>query len=266
MRRFFFANPQQLQPNTHVELADDIYHHWCKVLRAKVGDEGILFDGTGGEYQVTLTEIGKKSAQVQVTSFTPINRSLPYNVTIGLVMSRGERMDYAVQKATELGVSQIQLLTSQYGEVRLKPEQAAKKTEHWQQVAIAACEQCGLNIVPQMLPPMALNTWVNAQAQQIQVDKTDNVLSLVLAVPNQSDMVNATLQKIVAVMANADTDKASQPRFDLLIGPEGGLSEPEVELALSQGFLPWQIGDRVLRTETAPVVALAALQTIFALR
>ena len=115
-----------------------------------MGEQALFFDGQGGEYTVTLTDITKKQALVTINDFNPINRALPFTVNIALVMSRGERMDYAIQKATELGVSSIQLLTSQHGEVRLKADQADKKLAHWQQVAVSACEQCGLNIVPNL--------------------------------------------------------------------------------------------------------------------
>lgn len=276
MRRFFFAHSHKLHAQDTLELTPAVYHHWCNVLRAKVGDQGVLFDGQGGEYHVTLTDIGKKSAFAEVIGFDPTNRGVPYQVTIGLVMSRGERMDYAIQKATELGVRHIQLLTSQYGEVRLKPEQAHKKVEHWQQVAIAACEQCGLNIVPTILPPISLAAWLAALAEST---ASPTHLSLVLAVPKQAAdsqaIGQATVTRIRALLADyyqpqqtAQTASAmpnSEVSFAILVGPEGGLSDEEVTQALDQGFLPWQIGNRVLRTETAPVVALSALHTLASL-
>lgn len=273
MRRFFYNIPNQLQVGKTLPLTDDIFHHWCKVLRANTGDTALLFDGIGGEYSVTLTQIHKKSALVSVENFNPINRDLPYQVHIGLVMSRGERMDYAIQKATEMGVYQIHLLTSQHGEVRLKPDQVAKKVEHWQGVAISACEQCGLNIVPKMIPPIPIDNWLlqietiiatlsdRQNNVETKIDKNDynglsKLLKLVLAVPKHVPTTQ-TLIHISQAFHNAD-----MPNFCLLIGAEGGLSEQEIDLALAQGFLPWQIGERVLRTETAPVVALTALQTI----
>ncbi|HCI31287.1 MAG TPA: 16S rRNA (uracil(1498)-N(3))-methyltransferase, partial [Psychrobacter sp.] len=129
---------------SHVELPDSIVHHWCRVLRANIGDQGILFDGFGGEYKVELKAISKKNATATLLTYLKDDRTAPIISKIGLVMSRGERMDYAVQKATELGVTAIQLLSSHHGEVNLKPAQIEKKLAHWQQVAIAACEQCGL--------------------------------------------------------------------------------------------------------------------------
>ena len=180
MRRFFYNQPNLLQVGSTVPLTEEIFHHWCKVLRASVGEQALFFDGQGGEYTVTLTDITKKQALVTINDFNPINRALPFTVNIALVMSRGERMDYAIQKATELGVSSIQLLTSQHGEVRLKADQADKKLAHWQQVAVSACEQCGLNIVPTLLAPKAFSDWIDEPAG---VPTSSNVTKLILAVP-----------------------------------------------------------------------------------
>lgn len=248
MRRFFYDQTNLLEVGKAIPLTDDIFHHWCKVLRASLGDTALLFDGTGGEYTATITDIDKKTALVKVENFNPINRNLPFLVDIGLVMSRGERMDYAIQKATEMGVHRIHLLTSQHGEVRLKPDQIAKKFGHWQSVAIAACEQCGLNLVPQIIPPITIIDFI----QNLFEPERDKTLhKLVLAVPD--DTANGE-------SFNPKNVNFNNSHFCLLIGAEGGLSSAEVNLALQQGFLPWQIGERVLRTETAPVVALATLQ------
>ncbi len=273
MRRFFYQQIKVLKVGETLPVTDDIFHHWCKVLRANVGEQAIFFDGQGGEYTVTLTQVDKKSAEVQVENFDPINRALPYHVTIGLVMSRGERMDYAIQKMTEMGVTAIQLLTSERCEVRLKPDQIEKKLDHWQGVAIAACEQCGLNIVPLILSPLPLDNWVlqlttnidNLNSEQNfskytkQPMAQPTVLKLVLAVPHARKDGH---DKSVYTTICEQFQTVSAPKFHLLIGAEGGLSAEEITQACEQGFLPWQIGERVLRTETAPVVALATLQTL----
>lgn len=250
MRRFFYYVRNTLKTGETFPLTEEIFHHWCKVLRANMGDTALLFDGTGGEYTATLTQIDKKSALVKIENFNAINRTLPFKVDIGLVMSRGERMDYAVQKATEMGVNHIHLLTSQHGEVRLKPDQIAKKLEHWQGVAIAACEQCGLNIVPQILAPIAISDFIQ-HPLEAESNSQKHWQKLVLAVPD--DRTNWE-------NFHPNTVNFTQTNFCLLIGAEGGLCDDEVNLALQHGFLPWQIGERVLRTETAPVVALASLQ------
>ncbi|WP_349773343.1 RsmE family RNA methyltransferase [Psychrobacter sp. WY6] len=127
------------------ELTESIVHHWCRVLRANIGDQGILFDGFGGEYQVQLQVISKKHATVTLLAHVDTDRSAAVFTKIGLVMSRGERMDYAIQKSTELGVTAIQL-RSHHGEVNLKPAQVEKKLAHWQQVAIAALNNAVLTV------------------------------------------------------------------------------------------------------------------------
>ena len=250
-----------------------------------MGEQALFFDGQGGEYTVTLTDITKKQALVTINDFNPINRALPFTVNIALVMSRGERMDYAIQKATELGVSSIQLLTSQHGEVRLKADQADKKLAHWQQIAVSACEQCGLNIVPNLLAPKAFSDWIDEPAG---MPTSSNVTKLILAVPpDDSGLVTPCNQIEGSDIEHSDIEhndiepiapytpypnplphitnqfrQCSLAQFWLLIGAEGGFSAQEITQAIERGFMPWQIGERVLRTETAPVVALSSLLTL----
>ena len=272
MRRFFYNQPNLLQVGSTLPLTEDIFHHWCKVLRASMDEQALFFDGQGGEYTVTLTDITKKQALVTINDFNPINRALPFTVNIALVMSRGERMDYAIQKATELGVSSIQLLTSQHGEVRLKADQADKKLAHWQQVAVSACEQCGLNIVPNLLAPKAFSDWIDEPAG---VPISSNVTKLILAVPPEDSGVVPPCNQIEGNDIEPSTPytnplphitnqfrQCTLAQFWLLIGAEGGFSEQEITQAIERGFMPWQIGERVLRTETAPVVALSSLLTL----
>ena len=236
MPRFFIE--ADLNVETSVELTETVFHHWVKVLRAQVGEKATLFNGQGGEYQVELTEANKKTASVLVQEFNPTNRTPNFNALLGQVMSKGDRMDYAIQKAVELGVSEIQLLTSERCEMRLKYDRDQKKLDHWQGVAIAACEQCGMNIVPKILAPLPLAQWLNSTLPETK---------LVLA-PNKDE---------VDVLNDASSNIA------LLIGPEGGLSEAEIQSANQHGFINWCIGERVLRTETAPVVALSILNYKF---
>lgn len=232
MPRFYIE--ADLAVDMNVELTEMVFHHWVKVLRAQVGEKATLFNGQGGEYDVTLVEVSKKSASVSVDTFNPDDRTPAFTALLGQVMSKGDRMDYAIQKATELGVSKIQLLTSERCEMRLKYDRDQKKIDHWQGIAIAACEQCGMNKVPEVLAPLSLQDWL---ASELPTTK------LVLA-PNKDQ---------VDVLADATPDIA------LLIGPEGGLSEAEIQLSNNTGFINWCIGNRVLRTETAPIVALSIL-------
>ncbi len=237
MNRFYIET--ELNTGNTIELTESVFHHWVRVLRAKVQEKAIFFNGKGGEYRVTLTEINKKNAFVSVDHFEEIDRTAPFKVILGQVMSKGDRMDYAIQKATELGVTTIQLLTSDRCEMRLKYDRDQKKLDHWQSVAVAACEQCGMNIVPKVLAPISIEEWI----------QTDLPISRFVMAPNK-DQKNVLLD--------------AQPELALLIGPEGGLSESEIELSNQHGFVNWCIGDRVLRTETAPVVALSILNYHFA--
>ena len=237
MNRFYIET--ELNTGNTIELTESVFHHWVRVLRAKVQEQAIFFNGKGGEYRVTLTEINKKNAFVSVDHFEEINRTAPFKVILGQVMSKGDRMDYAIQKATELGVTTIQLLTSDRCEMRLKYDRDQKKLDHWQSVAVAACEQCGMNIVPKVLAPISIEEWI----------QTDLPISRFVMAPNK-DQKNVLLD--------------AQPELALLIGPEGGLSESEIRLSNQHGFVNWCIGDRVLRTETAPVVALSILNYHFA--
>ena len=290
MRRFFYATssdssdkntptyPQlsTLPIGASVELTENIVHHWCRVLRANIGDQGILFDGFGGEYQVQLNTISKKHASATLLAHVKTDRNAAILTKIGLVMSRGERMDYAIQKSTELGVTAIQLLSSHHGEVNLKPAQVEKKLAHWQQVAIAACEQCGLNRPPLILAPLSIDDWLLNIASIEKTKEKEMLLSPIVAELSK-DAYYQVLQQPADLRLQLSVPAAGQPAtpealpvflkqrspyIELLIGPEGGLSADECAKAADIGFKPWQIGSRVLRTETAPVVALATLATL----
>lgn len=233
--RFFVDMP--LACHDTITLPDDVYHHWIKVLRANIGDTATLFNGQGGEYTATLTHIDKKSAHVHIDEFNPINRTLPYRVTLIQAMSKGERMDYTVQKACELGVSAIQFITTERSE-RLRYERDNKKLIHWQKIAISACEQCGLNIVPAVLAPIALSDALHTCTDE---------LKIVMSLPSHHRYTPTA---------------PLPPTISLLVGSEGGLSDDELDLCHQHGFLSWTIGERILRTETAGVAGLAGLQVI----
>lgn len=297
MRRFFYAVDSQdngkdnlnnkaierpklssLAIGSSFELTESIVHHWCRVLRANIGEQGILFDGFGGEYQVQLNAISKKQATVTLLAHHDDDRTAPIISKIGLVMSRGDRMDYAIQKATELGVTAIQLLSSHHGEVNLKPTQVDKKLTHWQQVAIAACEQCGLNRPPLILSPLPISIWLQQLCSETINDAINKALPVSPTIQSLSadpyyhilnTQANLRLQLSVPASGQPTTPESlsavlsqRQPYIELLIGPEGGLSDEERQQADAAGFAAWQIGSRVLRTETAPVVALATLHAL----
>ena len=236
MRRFY--DPQPFALDTPTELGAEASHHIARVLRMAVGDEISLFNGDGGEWSARISAISKKSVTAIPYAHSHDDRSAPWPVTVALPMIKGERMDYAIQKATELGAAAFQLLLTERTDVRLDGERLEKKCRHWQQVAISACEQCGLNRVPTILPPLPLTTFVQ---------HTDADLKLI-AHPGEQPLAPAQLRAASSLA--------------LLTGPEGGLTEGELAAAKEAGFIAFALGNRVLRAETAPVALLAALWTM----
>ena len=202
------------------------------------GDQLVLFNGDGHEYLAELTEVAKRSATATIIRADKPARTSPLKITIGQSVSRGERMDYAVQKTTELGMSTLVPLFSERCEVKLNTERQEKRRQHWQQVAISACEQSLRCDVPDIAEPLQLSEWVKA---------VDADLKLVLHHHSEQPLGEYRTPESVA----------------LLIGPEGGLTEAEVALALEHGFKPVTFGPRVFRTETAPVAALSVLQYLW---
>ena len=233
LSRFFIDSPLAL--GTH-SLPEAAAHYIGRVLRLPAGAAVQLFDGSGMEFRGELLEVGKKQVSVQLHEQVPGLPESSLRIHLGQGLSRGERMDWAIQKVTELGVAEITPIVSERCEVRLKDERADKRLAHWRQIAISACEQCGRSVIPQINPPVTLAEWLSVEA----------ALKLVLhpvAEPLASHQPPATLA--------------------FLIGPEGGLSDAEVEQATRAGFLPARLGPRVLRTETAPVVALSVAQQLW---
>ena len=232
--RFFVAAPLAL--GVH-ELPEAQAHYLSRVLRLTVGAAVQLFDGSGQEYIGELIAVGKKSVQVELHECVAGLAESPLRIHLGQGLSRGERMDWAIQKATELGVAEITPLSTERCEVRLNKERMEKRLAHWQQVAISACEQCGRSQVPIIHPPQQLKDWQTAVA--------------------------ADLKLVLHPVAQPLTEHQPPSSLAFLIGPEGGLSEEEVAQAAQQGFQPARLGPRVLRTETAPVVALSVAQQLW---
>ncbi|MCE8004758.1 16S rRNA (uracil(1498)-N(3))-methyltransferase [Billgrantia ethanolica] len=221
-----------------VVLPEGPAHHLARVLRMSEGAPVRLFDGAGLEARAVLVEAGRKRVVARVEAVEAGHGESPLAVHLGQAISKGDRMDYAIQKAVELGVAAITPLYTEHGDVRLKGEREAKKLAHWQAVAVSACEQCGRAVVPTVHSPKPLAKWL---------DQRHETLRLVLH-PGTARALE---------QADTPTDAA------LLIGPEGGLAEAEVESAKATGFAPLTLGPRILRTETAPVVALSLLQYRF---
>ncbi|AZD82412.1 16S rRNA methyltransferase, RsmE family [Pseudomonas chlororaphis subsp. aurantiaca] len=234
LSRFFIDAPLSLGEH---ELPEAQAHYIGRVLRMAEGDALQLFDGSGNEFRGTLLEVGKKRVVVRLDESFAGQVESPLQIHLGQGLSRGERMDWAIQKATELGVSEITPIFSERCEVRLKDERADKRLAHWRQVAVSACEQCGRSRVPVIHPPVLLADWI----KQTQAD----------------------LKLVLHPVAEPLVSHAKPATLAFLIGPEGGLSDTEVDQAQDAGFLPARLGPRVLRTETAPVVALAVAQQLW---
>ncbi|SEI81809.1 16S rRNA (uracil1498-N3)-methyltransferase [Allopseudospirillum japonicum] len=234
-------HPAPLIEGARISLSEPASRHLGLVLRKNLGDPVEIFDGQGHRCQAHITFIKRQQVEVELKTPYAGLASSPLNIHLGQVMSKGERMDYVVQKATELGVTQITPLTSERCEVRLKNDREQRKIDHWQHVAISACEQSGSDFVPQLAPICKLSDWL---AQDF------TGLRLVLA-PQAEQALTALTQ----------TKPPTQ--VQVLIGPEGGLSESELDAAKAAGFQALQLGPRVLRTETAPVVALSLLQYLW---
>ena len=214
-----------------------------QVLRMQPGDALTLFDGHGGEYAATVERMGRSEVAVQVGAHTADEREAPRAVHLAVGMPANERMDWLVEKATELGVASIQPLMTAHGVLRLNGERADKKRAHWEAIAIASCEQCGRNRVPQIHPVRSLAGWL--ETPEAQGDGERFVLSLAPGTRRATD--------VAAGWQGAHVDAR------VLSGPEGGLSVAEEQAAIAQGFQPLTLGPRVLRAETAALAALVWL-------
>lgn len=225
---------QRLSRKAVIALDPQSSRHLARVLRKKVGDAVIVFDGEGGEYQATIEDIDKQRVLVQATQWMQDDLEAPLAIHLGIGLSRGERMDVVMQKATELGVREITPLFTERSEVKLRDSRAEKKRLHWRQVTISACEQSGRNRIPVVHPPCSLAQWVDTAGADCKL-----------------------------VLHHRATEQAALPppqSIALLVGPEGGLSPSEITHAEDAGFLALKLGPRVLRTETAPLAAIAILQ------
>lgn len=234
LSRFFIDAPLSLGEH---ELPEAQAHYISRVLRMAEGDAVQLFDGSGQEFLGALLEVGKKRVSVRLDQAIAGQADSALHIHLGQGLSRGERMDWAIQKATELGVQAITPIVSERCEVRLKDERADKRLLHWRQIAISACEQCGRSSVPVIHPPLTLAEWLTG--------------------------TEAELKLVLHPVAEPLTRHAAPATLAFLIGPEGGLSDAEVEQAQRSGFHSARLGPRVLRTETAPVVALAVAQQLW---
>ena len=239
MPRFYCPPP--LPSSGSFDLPPDAAHHAARVLRLREGDPVQIFDGLGNERHGVIAELGGKRVIVSGITAIEIDRESPLKVLLAQALASSEKMDWVIQKATELGVTEIQPVDTERSVARLSAERATKRLEHWQQVAISACEQCGRNTLPKIHAPLDIMVWL----QQMQ------------------KLPDAKFILLPQGAASLHAQAKPQGRVALLIGAEGGFTPAESDTALRCGFTPIRMGARVLRTETAAIAGLAALQTLW---
>jgi 16S rRNA (uracil1498-N3)-methyltransferase len=236
--RIHVAGP--LAPGREITLPEQAGQHLVRVLRLAVGASFVIFDGSGGEFTAEIAAAGKQ-VRARVLGHDAVERESPLDITLLQGIARGERMDLIVQKATELGVSRIVPVLAERSIVKVDTRQRARKLEHWQAIAISACEQCGRNRVPSIAEPISLGDAIG--------QLTPATGRALLAADGASSLM-------------AFATKAAGRPLALLIGPEGGLADNERQFAFANGFEGCRLGPRILRTETAGLAALATLQAI----
>lgn len=238
LNRIFCEGP--LSEGIEAQLPAAGAYHVARVLRMREGAPLVVFDGTGGEYRAEIVRVDDDNVTVKLGEHTPGTAESPLRITLVQGVSRSERMDWTLQKATELGVTTISPVLTARSVVRLDDKQAVKKQEHWRGIVIGACEQCGRTRVPQVNTPMTLRNYFSTVKKE--------GLRLVLSPSAPGSLAGL----------------ASLPsKVELLIGPEGGLDDDELAAARAASFTPVRLGPRVLRTETAAVVALSVLQALW---
>jgi 16S rRNA (uracil1498-N3)-methyltransferase len=230
---------EALAPGAYIDLPEPVARHAVRVLRLPPGAQVVLFDGRAGEYEARIERIEKDRVVAALGAWCDVERESGLAVTLIQAVQSGEKMDYTVQKAVELGVSLIVPVDSRRSVTRLAGERAGRRVAHWQGVAAAACEQCGRNQVPQVAPVEKLENWL-ARPPGV-------ALRLMLAPDAEQSLV----------------DLPSPESVELLIGAEGGLDPQEIVAARQVGFRPVRMGPRILRTETAGLAALAAMQALW---
>ena len=230
----------ELGPQAALELPENAAHHAARVLRLREGDLVLLFDGRGGEYEAILSMPGRGRVLAAIGPRRDVERESPLAVTLVQAVSSGEKMDFTIQKAIELGVAAIQPVLTAKSVVRLSAEREAKKLAHWKRVAIAACEQCGRNRVPEVRNAMPVDSYCSAPDEAS--------LRLLLAPDGKTGLreLQQRIDRSVVIAA----------------GPEAGFSDEEERWFERAGFVPVRLGRRVLRTETAALAALAALNAL----
>ena len=236
--RFFCPPP--LASGEDFALPPGVAHHAVRVLRLKEGDALLLFDGEGGEYPARLARVDGREVLADVGEHRSVERESPLSVTLVQGLAAAERMEFAIQKSVELGVAAIVPVTTARSVVRIPAERARRRVEHWQQIVVAACEQCGRDRLPAVHAPRGLSEWLRTPS-------------------------TAASRLLLSPDAPRSLGQLSRPEgtIELLIGPEGGLTADESAAAIATGFLAVRLGPRILRTETAAPAALAAMNALW---
>lgn len=232
-------HPEYITAGSQIALSEDAANHVGRVLRMGAGQAIQLFDGSNQVFEAEIIQADKKSVRVNVLSAETDDRESPLHIHLGQVMSRGEKMEFTIQKSIELGVSLITPLFSERCGVKLDAERLNKKLQQWQKIAVAACEQSGRNVIPEIRPAMDLEAWCAEEDQGLKLNLH----------PRASASINTLPQPV--------------ERVRLLIGPEGGLSADEIAMTARYAFTDILLGPRVLRTETTALTAITALQVRF---
>lgn len=229
---------QNLLSGEQIELEESASHHLSKVLRMQAGRELVLFNGAGGEFAATIHEISKKHVTVSIAEHSIDNRESPLELELAIGISRGERFEWVLQKATELGVTKITPLITERTEVKTGGDRQEKMQDRWQHILISACEQSQRNLLPKLSVPIQIFDWLPT--------------------------VNSDFRFVLHHRDSKTLPTEQKPQsVTLLIGPEGGLSESEIAQALAKNFNALTLGPRVLRTETAPVAAISLVQYLW---
>ncbi len=240
--------PQNLFTGAAIELDAAAARH-VQVLRMQPGGDFTLFNGQGGEFDAKVTRMGRSQVDVQVGAHHAIEREAARPVHLAIGMPANERMDWLIEKATELGATSIQPLMTERSVLRLTGERAEKKTAHWQAAVVASCEQCGRNRIPTVFTPISYQKWLLAGMESTQDATKSGAFSVV---------AKSILSLHPSALRAADwAEKQGNAPLLCLAGPEGGLSPTEEQAAIDAGFSPITLGERVLRSETAPLAALA---------
>lgn len=248
--RFYY--PEKIDVNQVVELPANAMHHAVHVLRLEQGNKVTLFNGKGGEFTASVERTNKKSTLCLIKEYLNVERESPVHISLAQGICANAKMDWIVRKTVELGVGDIQPIATKRSLVKLSNERAQKRVKHWHQIVISACEQCGRNRLPRVFPPMLLSDWLDGQIH---------------AQKNLSEDISQNLFFILSPIAEKRlrdfSNLSAVSKVTLLVGPEGGFTSAENVTVSAAEYIPLRLGRRTLRTESAAIAAISALQALW---